>query len=414
MALPVDTPATAASAPHNLDTLPLSGVRVLDFTHVIAGPFATMMLANMGADVVKVERIGGEPLRHIPGFKGRDGHSDYFNAVNVSKRGIALNLKGPHDRSFVHELIKKTDVVIENFTPGTAGRLKLGWDDIKELNPRLIYCSISGYGQTGPHSNRAATDPMIQGVAGLMSVTGFPGGAPTLVGAPIADATTGMCAAFAIVTNLLSLEKGGPGRYIDISMQAAMMYAMGPRIAETLQAGVVPPRMGNQNFIRVPSDVCLTKDGKYAFVHCSNDRRWQALCRIMEKPDWAEAERYATMESRLACREELNRLVAERFAERTLAQWQPRFEAEKHPFMQIHDYAEAIDHPQTKHRQQIVTLPHEKDGPIRVVGPPWKMTNHAPKIEAPPLYDADKEAVMRDWLGWDEAKIDNYMAKAKS
>ena len=391
--------------------LPLAGVRVLDFTHVIAGPFATMMLAQMGADVVKVEREGGEPLRHISGFNGRDGHSDYLNAVNVSKKSVALNLKDPDDRSFVYELVKKTDVVIENFAPGTADRLKLGWDRLKEINPNLIYCSISGYGQTGPQSKHPATDPMIQGVSGLMSVTGFPGGSPTLVGAPMADAMAGMCAAFTIVSSLRAIEKRGPGRYIDLSMQAAAMYAMGPRLAETLQAGVIPPRLGNQNFIRVPADVCPTKDGKYAFVHCSNNRRWQALCRIMEKPEWAEEEKYATMESRLAHRDELNGIVADCFAERTLAEWQPRFEAEKHPFMPIHDYAEAIDHPQIKHREQIVTLPHEKDGPIKVIGPPWQMTNYTPHIESPPLYNQHKKIVMRDWLDWDDATIDQACSK---
>ncbi len=398
----------------DIGSLPLAGVRVLDFTHVIAGPFTTMMLAQMGADVVKIERVGGEPLRHIPGFEGRDGHSDYFNAVNVSKKSIALNLKDPNDHSFVCELVKKADVVIENFAPGTAGRLKLGWDDLKDLNPKLIYCSISGYGQTGPQSARPATDPMIQGVSGLMSVTGLPDGPPTLVGAPVADVTAGMCAAFTIVSSLWAIEKGGPGRYIDLSMQAAMMYAMGPRMAETLQAGVVPPRIGNQNFIRVPSDVCLTKDGKYAFVHCSNDKRWQALCRIMEKPEWAEEEKYANMDSRLAHRHELNGIVAERFAERTLEEWRPRFEAEKHPFMAIHDYAEAIDHPQTQHREQITELPHEKDGPIKVVGPPWKMTDYKPKMESPPLYGTNKKAVMQEWLGWDQTKIDQFLENSEN
>ncbi|MEL0107080.1 MAG: CoA transferase [Rhodospirillaceae bacterium] len=411
---PSDSTRESSRQHCDLATLPLSGLRVLDFTHVIAGPFATMMLAHMGADVVKIERTGGEPLRHIPGFKGRDGHSDYFNAVNVSKKSIALNLKDPVDQSLVQDLVKQADVVIENFAPGTADRLKLGWEDFKKINPNLVYCSISGYGQTGPDSKKPATDPMIQGVSGLMSVTGVSDGPPTLVGAPVADVTAGMCAAYTIVTNLLAIEKGGPGRYIDISMQAAMMFAMGPRMAETLQAGVVPPRMGNQNFIRVPSDVCISKDGKYAFVHCSNDSRWQAMCRIMEKPEWAEDERYETMESRLALRAELNRLVGERFAERTLEEWRPRFEAEKHPFMQIHDYAEAIDHPQIKHREQIVELEHDADGPIRFIGPPWKITGHQPKIESPPLYDADKDTVMREWLGWSDDQIKAYQAKAKS
>jgi len=393
--------------------LPLDGIRVLDFTHVIAGPFTTMMLGQMGADVVKIERDGGEPLRHIPGFKGREGHSDYFNAVNVSKKSIAMNLKDADDIAVVHELVKQADVVIENFAPGTADRLGLGWDDLKKLNPKLIYCSISGYGQTGPQSQRPATDPMIQGVSGLMSVTGLPDGPPTLVGAPVSDVTAGMCAAFTIVSSLRSVEKGGLGCYIDLSMQAAMMYAMGPRMAETLQAGIVPPRIGNRNFVRVPSDVCLTKDGKYAFVHCSNDHRWQALCRIMEKPEWAEEKKYATMDSRFDNREALNRMVAERFAERTLEEWRPRFGAEKHPFMEIHDYAEALDHPQTKHREQIATLPHEQDGPINVVGPPWQMTGYTPKMAPPPMFDADKKDVLKDWLGWDQNKIETYLAEDK-
>ena len=216
------------------DTLPLSGTRVIDFTHVIAGPFCTMMLAHMGADVVKVERPGaGDSLRNIPGYEGREGHPDYFNSVNNTKRSIALNLKDPIQQQAAVDLIREADVVVENFKPGTADRIGLGFKEMQKVNPKLIYCSISGYGQTGPYAQRPAIDPIIQAVSGVMSVTGSQDGPPMMAGYPLTDTVAGMYGAFAVVTALLRAQKSGVGEHLDVSMQGAMHYVLGCRRAET-------------------------------------------------------------------------------------------------------------------------------------------------------------------------------------
>jgi len=230
----------------------LENVRVLDLTRVVAGPHATTMLADMGADVVKLEEpIIGDDLRGRK-YKGRSPqHEDYFNANNRSKRSITLNLKDPEERLIGQDLAAKADVVIENFAPGTVDKLGIGWEVVRKKNPRVIYCSISGFGQTGPYRNRLALDPVIQAVSGVMSVTGYDGQEPLMIGAPLCDVVAGMYAAFAIVCALPDAVRTGIGRYIDVSMQEAMLAVLGPRLGETLQAGDNPPRLGNANALRV-------------------------------------------------------------------------------------------------------------------------------------------------------------------
>lgn len=387
--------------------LPLSGIRVLDLTHVISGPFCTMMLAHMGAEVVKVERPGtGDSLRTIPGYEGREGHPDYFNSVNNSKKSIELDFKNPAHLAAAHALVEKAQVLVENFAPGTADRLHMGWEDLRKINPALVHCSISGFGQTGPFANRAAIDPIIQAVTGLMSVTGDADGPPMLVGSPIGDTAAGMYAAFAIVSALRAAEKTGAGQHLDISMQGAMLYAMGCRMAETLQAGITTHRNGSENPFRVPSNVYLTKDRRYTMIHCSNDRRWQALCRAMEAPEWAKNPEFATMKLRQEHRDEINRLVAARFAERTLDTWLPRFEAEETTCIPISDYREALDNPQVEHRRQVVKRDHPKDGTVRVVGPPLPDPNREAAIARPPLLGEHGAEVLREWLGWTDDETD--------
>lgn len=212
---------------------PLEGLRVFDMTQIVAGPFCTTMLANLGAEVVKLESLGrGDDLRSIGRYEGRAGHEDYFNANNYSKKSIALNLKVPAQREVARALARKADVFVENFAPGTARRLGMGWQSLHRMNPRLVYCSISGFGQTGPYSDRLAMDIVIQAISGVMSVTGEEGGRPVQIGAPLADVISGMFAAYAVVGALHSVKQDGKGRYIDLSMQAAMIATLGPRMGQ--------------------------------------------------------------------------------------------------------------------------------------------------------------------------------------
>ena len=394
------------------DTLPLSGVRIVDFTHVISGPFCTMMLAHMGADVVKVERPDiGDSLRNIPGYEGREGHPDYFNSVNNTKRSVALDLKNPDQHAAAVDLIRNADVVVENFKPGTAGRIGLGYEVLKEINPKLIYCSISGFGQTGPYAQRPAIDPIIQAVSGVMSVTGEQDGPPMMAGYPLTDTVAGMYGAFAVVSALMKARASGVGEHLDVSMQGAMLYVLGCRMAETLQAGIVTERSGNQNPFRVPSEVFLSRDRRPTILHCSNNKRWGALCRALEVPEWAENPKYGTMQKRQKYREEIHAMVAARFAERDQADWMARFDAEGATCIHVHDYKEALDHEQVKHRSQLTSREHPVDGKVWTVGVPLMGSAYNEAITRPPILGENTVDILQEWLGWNESKSKNMLRK---
>lgn len=379
---------------------PLAGIRVLDLTQVIAGPFCTTMLADMGAEVVKLERRGeGDSLRSVGRYEGRSEHEDYFYANNRNKKSIELDLKIPADLATALDLAAAADVLVENFAAGTADRLGIGYAAVRERNPRIVYCSISGFGQTGPYRDRTALDPVIQAVSGLMSVTGFADGDPIMVGAPLGDVIAGMFGAYSVVCALRSVASSGEGRFIDISMQAAMLSALGPRMGETLQAGIAPKRHGNQNPMRVPADTYRTADDRYISVMCHGDRQWHPLCRAVERPEWAADPRFSSMTDRAAHRDELTRLFRDAFAARAGAEWAARLEAERIPFAFINDYAEALDDPQVHHRGQVRTIEHPVSGPIRVVGPAWAMSGYDPPMAAPPLLGQHSEEVVARWLG---------------
>jgi len=380
--------------------LPLDGVRVLDLTQVVAGPYCTMMLADMGAEIVKIERPGhGDDLRGTVPYKGRDGHEDYFNALNRSKKSIVLDLKDECQRAVALQLIKRADVLVENFSPGTAGRLGLGWEIANKLNPRLVYCSLSGFGQTGPYRNRTALDPIIQAVSGLMSVTGFPEGEPTMVGAPVADVIAGMFAAYTIVNALRLVTDTGGGQYIDISMQDALLATIGTRMGETLQAGISPGRLGNENPLRVPANTYRTSDDLYIAMMVHNQEQWKPFCEALETPEWIEHPRLRTMALRVQHRDEVNDIVARRFAEHDASYWRRRLEGHGIPYALVNDYAQALEDPQVAHRGLIHELDHPRSGKIRVVGPPWKMSNTQTTLHPPPLLGQHYDEVLRTWLG---------------
>jgi crotonobetainyl-CoA:carnitine CoA-transferase CaiB-like acyl-CoA transferase len=387
-------------APAAGDAAPLAGVRVLDLTQVIAGPFCTTMLADMGAEVVKLERRGeGDSLRGVGRYKGRADHEDYFYANNRNKKSIELDLKVGADLATALDLAAAADVLVENYAAGTADRLGIGYAAVRARNPRIVYCSISGFGQTGPYRDRTALDPVIQAVSGLMSVTGFPDGDPTMVGAPLGDVIAGMFGAYSIVCALRTVRSTREGQFIDISMQAAMLSALGPRMGETLQAGIAPARHGNQNPMRVPADTYRTADDRYVSVMCHGDGQWQPLCRAVERPDWAADPRFSSMTGRVDHRAELTRLFRGAFEERTGAEWAERLEAERIPFAFINDYAEALDDPQVHHRGQVRSIEHPVSGTIRVVGPAWAMSGYASPMAPPPLLGEHSAEVLAAWLG---------------
>jgi CoA:oxalate CoA-transferase len=393
----------------NSNGSPLGRFRVLDLTQVLSGPHCTQMLADLGADIVKVERPGyGDDLRNTLAYTGREEHQDYFYANNRSKRSIALDLKSEQDRDIARALAREADIVVENFAPGTAARLGMAWDDLKPINPRLVYCSISGFGQTGPYRDRLALDPVIQAVAGIMSVTGTQDGPPLQIGAPLADVMAGMYAAYAIVGALHGVRDSGEGRYIDISMQETMLAALGPRMGETLQAGKLPGRHGNGNPLRVPAESYRTADGRYIAIICMSDRFWPPICRAIGRGDLAKDPRYVKMVDRVAARAAIDAMIGEIFAQRTVDEWIPVLEAERVPFARVNDYGEALADEQVAHRELVRELEHPTSGTIRLVGPPWKMTGDTLASQPPPLLGQHSSEILQDWLGWNEDRIEAF------
>jgi crotonobetainyl-CoA:carnitine CoA-transferase CaiB-like acyl-CoA transferase len=378
---------------------PLGAFRVLDLTQVLSGPHCTQMLADLGADVVKVERPGkGDDLRHTLPYAGRDGHQDYFNANNRSKRSIALDLKDADDRKIAQSLAGVADIVVENFAPGTAARLGMGWDDLRAINPALIYCSISGFGQSGPHRDRPALDPVIQAITGVMSVTGEADGAPVQIGAPLADVISGIYAAYAILGALHGVRSNGIGRYIDLSMQDSMLAALGPRMGEILQSGALPMRVANENPLRVPANNYTTQDGQSIAIICLSDHSWAPMCRALDCEELIDDVRFADMTRRVTNRKELNAIVGDIVGGRTADAWRPRLEAERVPYAMVNDYAQALDDAQVVHRGLIRELDHPESGAIRVVGPPWTMTGPQAEPASPPLLGEHGADVLAEWL----------------
>ena len=390
--------------------LPLEGVRVFDLTRVIAGPYCTMMLSDLGADVIKIEEPRhGDELRWVGRYKGRALHDeDYFYASNRSKRSVGLNLKDSKHHAVALDLIAGSDILVENFSPGVMDRLGLGWKNLSAVNPKLVYCSISGFGQQGPYRNRLALDPIIQAVSGIMSVTGEPDGPPIQVGAPIADVISGMFGAYTVVAALYAARDTGRGRYIDISMQDSMLSVLGPRMGESLQAGLNPARHGNGNPMRVPANSYKASDGKYIAIIVQNDNHWHAFCKAIDRLDLLEKPEYATMSGRVKHRAFLDELVSSVFAQRESGTWAQTLAANRVPFAVVNSYLDALADEQVAFRGLVREVEHPVSGKIRVVGPPWVMSDTRLEPTAPPLLGQHTEEVLKDWLGWDEVRIARF------
>lgn len=389
------------------ENLPLQGVRVFDLTRVIAGPFCSMMLADLGADVIKIEEPQhGDELRWVGRYKGRAQHDeDYFYASNRSKRSVALDLKSPAHLAVAKELIEKSDILVENFSPGVMERLGLGWDTVSAWNPKLVYCSISGFGQQGPYRNRLALDPIIQAISGVMSVTGESEGPPTQVGAPIADVLSGMFGAYSVVSALYSARETGRGRYIDISMQDALLAVLGPRMGESLQAGLNPARHGNGNPMRVPANTYRAADGKYITIIVQNDNHWPNFCKAINRADLLDNSDYKTMVGRVKHRTKLDQIVSDEFMKHDSSAWEKVLHENRVPYALVNSYMDALRDEQVIHRGIVREVEHPASGKISVVGPPWIMANTRLQPTAPPLLGQHTHEVLVDWLGWSAKQL---------
>jgi crotonobetainyl-CoA:carnitine CoA-transferase CaiB-like acyl-CoA transferase len=386
---------------------PLDGVRVLDLTRGLAGPFCTMQLADMGAEVIKVEeRHKGDDTRAFgPPFK--DGVSTYFLSVNRNKRSVALDLKDARGQALARALARKCDVVAENFRPGTADRLGLSYEALSEDHPRLIYCSMSAYGHEGidAYTRQGGYDAVMQGIAGLQHLTGEDD-MPYRTGTAISDLLTGLTACQGILLALLARERSGRGQKVDISMLDATVQVLTYQATAHLIARESPRRMGNRHPSICPYQTFEAQDGHFNLA-CGNDALFRKLCEILGRGDLLEDPGYRTNGLRVKHRETLCAELARVFREEKVAHWVSLCEEAGIPAGAINDVATVLDHPQLAARGMVATVTHKKAGEIRVLGVPVKLSATPGKVEtAPPLLGEHTREVLQAWLGLGTEEID--------
>ncbi len=363
--------------------LPLAGVRVVEFCQVAAGPFCGMLLADMGAEVVKVEHpSGGDSLRAWPPIT--DGFSENFASLNRNKRSAALDLKSSSDRATAIALCAEADIVIENNRPGAMGRNGLGYEDIKAINPRVVYCSISGFGQVGPRSQEGGFDVTIQAVGGVMSVTGEPDGAPVKCGVPISDFSTGLYAAFSIVSALRKAEESGMGAHIDISLLGATLAVAALQTSEFFGTNRAPKKLGSAHPRNAPYQAFRAADD-YFVMAAGNDKLWASVCDVVERPGLKSDPRYVTTSLRannqVALKDELEAL----FALKSAAEWLELFRKAGVPCAPINDYDSALSDPQVEAMGWVQEMEMPSGNPIRTFASPVLMNgSNLPVRRRPP------------------------------
>jgi crotonobetainyl-CoA:carnitine CoA-transferase CaiB-like acyl-CoA transferase len=395
---------------------PLSHIRVLDLSRVLAGPWTGQNLADLGAEVIKVERPGkgddsrafGPPWLKDP--EGRDtAESAYFAAANRGKKSIAIDLAKPEGQQLVRDLAACCDVLLENYKHGDLARYRLGYEDLKAVNPRLIYCSVTGFGQTGPYRERPGYDFMIQGMGGLMSITGerddLPGGGPQRVGVPIVDIMTGMYASIAVCAAIAHRAETGVGQHLDLALLDTQVAFLANQAMNYLAAGEVPGRLGNAHPNIVPYQTFHTAHGDIILA-CGNDNLFNKFCEVAGCPELARDERFSTNAKRVENRVAITALLGEVFRKRTAREWVEALETAGVPNGPINNIKQVFEEPQVVARGMRVDLPHPAAGTAPLVASPMRFS--ATPIEyrlPPPTLGQHTEEILREVLGLDERRI---------
>ncbi len=388
---------------------PLSGLRVLELTQIMSGPTCGLLLADLGADVIKVEKLpGGDDAR---GYRDPqvNGVSAPFMMMNRNKRGLAIDLKREEGKAVLRRMAQQADVLVENFRTGTMDRLGLGYEALQAINPGLIYCAISGYGRTGPWAGKGGFDLIAQGFAGLMSITGEPGRPPVKNGNAVSDMNAGILAALGIVAAYVHKLKTGQGQLVDTSLADAALQQLYWHAAIFFATGRSSAPSGSAHVLTAPYQAFEASDG-WINIGGANQANWERIADVLGHPEWRADPRFATNSARMAHREELAALMNAVLRQRTRAEWLAAFDAAGVPAGPVHTVGEALTHPQTLARRMVVELQHPQAGATRALGCPIHLSATPARIDRPaPMLGEHTREVLREF-GYTDSQIDTLIA----
>jgi crotonobetainyl-CoA:carnitine CoA-transferase CaiB-like acyl-CoA transferase len=391
--------------------LPLAQLKVLDVSQVMAGPFCCMLLGDMGADVIKIEPPGtGDQTRRSMGFRLKGSDSGGFLALNRNKRSIEIDLKNESGREVFYDLVRSADILVENNRPGVAARLKIDYPTLRAINPRLVYASISGFGQTGPWAQRPGFDLIAQAMSGVMSGTGYPGLPPVKNSTPIADLGSGLLALYGILSAIIGREQSGEGQFIDASLFETALSLSIWETAEYWGTGRVPGPIGSANRMSAPYQAVRSADG-YLVIGAANQKLWISLCEVIGRLDLVEDRRFLTNTERLQNREVLIEEIEKSLMQRSSEEWTGALLAAGVPAAPIYDYAQALQSEQARARHMVMEMEHPVEGAIKALGFPVKMSETPQEVRyPPPLLGQHTEAVLTE-LGYNSVKVQELRNK---
>lgn len=388
----------------------LENVTVLDLTRVLAGPYTGMILADFGANVIKIESPGtGDDSRAFGPFVKNE--STYFMSLNRGKKSITLNLKKPEAQEIFKELVKKADVVLENYRTGTMEKFGLGYEELKKINPKIIYSACTGFGHTGPYAYDPAYDVIVQGMGGIMSITGQEGGEPTRVGASVGDITAGLFSAIGVMTALYVRGITGVGQKVDVGMLDCQVAILENAIARYVNTGIAPKPIGNRHPSITPFESFKAQDG-YVIIAIGNDNLWKKFCSLVNHDEWAEDERFTTNPKRTEHQPIIKEMLSPVFLTKTVDEWITLLKEAGIPVGPINTVDRVLKDPQVIARHMLVETDHPIAGKIKMAGVPIKLSETPGEVETPsPVLGQHTEEVLHTMLGYDSAKVQELRDK---